>query len=235
VDCANVEAPSLSNWVLTRLADAPWRVGFVHPDAGRFINVQIEPQPQTHLIANQLRLLTPFTEPVVFRLPRVVLTDEEIKTAGAQIGTAQHTMIFIPPHTVKSWPLATFLELADRLCRDGVSLLLSFGPGDRRRNETAVRALVSRWGDRVRVLPVLQIRQLAAVMSGCDLFISNDCGPMHLAVAAGTPTLAVFLWPNKRLHGYDDGQQHFVVEGASDAERLDRAQAVARQFLKLGT
>jgi hypothetical protein len=79
------------------------------------------------------------------------------------------------------------------------------------------------------------LRPLAVVMSQCALFISNDCGPMHVAVAAGAPTLAVFLWPNKRQHGYDDGQKHFVVEGADDAERLRKAHDVARQFLKIET
>ena len=38
----------------------------------------------------------------------------------------------------------------------------------------------------------LQIRQLAACIEKCDLFLTNDTGPMHLAAAVGTPTVALF-------------------------------------------
>ena len=36
------------------------------------------------------------------------------------------------------------------------------------------------------------IRRLASVLSGLSLFISADCGVMHLACAAGTPVAAIF-------------------------------------------
>ena len=36
------------------------------------------------------------------------------------------------------------------------------------------------------------LRQLASVMQAADLCVTNDSGPMHLANALGTPTLAIF-------------------------------------------
>ncbi|MGH7739341.1 MAG: glycosyltransferase family 9 protein [bacterium] len=33
---------------------------------------------------------------------------------------------------------------------------------------------------------------LAALLSRCELLITNDTGPMHAAAAAGTPTVAIF-------------------------------------------
>ena len=36
------------------------------------------------------------------------------------------------------------------------------------------------------------LRQLAACLHGCDLAVSNDTGPMHLAAAVGTPIVGVF-------------------------------------------
>jgi len=36
------------------------------------------------------------------------------------------------------------------------------------------------------------LRQLAAVLKNCDVVVSNSTGPMHLAVALGTPTVAIF-------------------------------------------
>ncbi|MFH1594358.1 MAG: lipopolysaccharide heptosyltransferase II [Candidatus Omnitrophota bacterium] len=36
------------------------------------------------------------------------------------------------------------------------------------------------------------VGELAALLSKCDLFISNDSGPVHIACAIGTPTISIF-------------------------------------------
>ena len=51
--------------------------------------------------------------------------------------------------------------------------------------------------------------QLAAIIQKCNLFISNDTGPMHLSTAVKTPTIALFgasnpvqwapIWPQHRV------------------------------------
>lgn len=38
----------------------------------------------------------------------------------------------------------------------------------------------------------LSIRETASLIERCALFITNDTGPMHIAVAVGTPTIALF-------------------------------------------
>jgi ADP-heptose:LPS heptosyltransferase len=40
------------------------------------------------------------------------------------------------------------------------------------------------------------LRQTAALLSRCRMFIGNDSGPMHLAVAAGTPVVEVTCHPS---------------------------------------
>ena len=51
--------------------------------------------------------------------------------------------------------------------------------------------------------------QLAALIRKCDLFISNDTGPMHMSTAVRTPTIALFgasnplqwgpIWPQHKI------------------------------------
>src|SRR5205814_697880 len=39
---------------------------------------------------------------------------------------------------------------------------------------------------------LLTLRELAAILSEADVFLGNDSGPKHLAVAVGTPTVTLF-------------------------------------------
>lgn len=56
----------------------------------------------------------------------------------------------------------------------------------------------------------LQIRQLAACIEKCDLFLSNDTGPMHLAAAVGTPTVALF-GPGNHKRFQPIGDFHTII------------------------
>ena len=49
--------------------------------------------------------------------------------------------------------------------------------------------------------PPLGVREMAAQLELCDVFVGNDTGPMHLALAVGTPTVAIFLKPNFVRYG----------------------------------
>jgi len=40
--------------------------------------------------------------------------------------------------------------------------------------------------------PAMDIRSLAGLLAACDLVVSGDTGPMHLAAALGVPSVAVF-------------------------------------------
>ncbi|HRU39893.1 MAG TPA: glycosyltransferase family 9 protein, partial [Candidatus Goldiibacteriota bacterium] len=46
--------------------------------------------------------------------------------------------------------------------------------------------------DSLFLAPQTDIKQLAALIKRMDIFISNDCGPKHIAVAVGTPTVTIF-------------------------------------------
>ncbi len=48
------------------------------------------------------------------------------------------------------------------------------------------------------------LRELIALISECDVLLSNDSGPMHLARAVKTPTVAIFSSTDPALTGYAD-------------------------------
>jgi heptosyltransferase-2 len=91
----------------------------------------------------------------------------------------------------KRWPLAQFVELAQRIRRSVAQVRLAtlVGPkevwlGVRIHEQT---------GRAVPVLgPDLDLAGLASVLFHFDLLVTNDSGPMHLAAALGVPCVALF-------------------------------------------
>jgi len=92
----------------------------------------------------------------------------------------------------KRWPAAHFAALADQLGREvGASVFILCGPQD----ESVVRDLISHLKTSPVVIRHTSLRQTAALIGRMHLYIGNDSGPMHLAVAQNVPTLTL-LGPN---------------------------------------
>ncbi len=89
----------------------------------------------------------------------------------------------------KMWFAGRFAVTANRLYQKrGVQILFTMGPGE----QEIVRAVVRSCHFSVIEPRLLTIRQLAAVIQQLDVYVSNDCGPMHLGPAVGTPTVGIF-------------------------------------------
>lgn len=89
----------------------------------------------------------------------------------------------------KQWGAARWAETADTIADAGANILLSSGPGERAQVEAVVGRMrhPAVWDYGSTTIP-----QLAALYERCDLWVGNDGGAMHVAVAAGLPTVAVF-------------------------------------------
>ncbi len=117
----------------------------------------------------------------------------------------------------RRWPAAHFARLIAGLVQDhGADVLIVGGP-DERDLATGVRDGVPEPA-RAHVHAIAGqtgIAATAALLGRCRLFIGNDSGPLHLAVAAGTPVLAIFGLSNWRAFGP-------YVPGAPDRARIVR-------------
>jgi ADP-heptose:LPS heptosyltransferase len=91
---------------------------------------------------------------------------------------------------VKQWNVARWAEVAARLQRDfGATVLVTGSPDDR---PLAAEVLGGLSAPGVDLTGRLSVRETLAVIAGLDLFLSPDTGPMHMAAAAGTPSVSVF-------------------------------------------
>ena len=85
----------------------------------------------------------------------------------------------------RRWGADRFAGIVSRLT-DNADVLVFGGPDERELTGIVAGDVATDLGGRT-TLPLL-----AAGLASCDLLISNDSGPLHLAAAVGTPTIS--LW-----------------------------------------
>lgn len=84
--------------------------------------------------------------------------------------------------------VALFTALAERL--PGAHAVVFGGPGEAER--TMAAPVLAALPGAVDLVGRLTLPEAAACLARCALFVGNDSGLMHLAAAAGTPTLGLF-------------------------------------------
>jgi ADP-heptose:LPS heptosyltransferase len=139
----------------------------------------------------------------------------------------------------KQWGVARWAAVADAIAEAGIPILLTHGPGEEEQERAVAEAM--------RHAPVrghapTTVRQLAALFARCALWLGNDGGPKHLAVAAGVPTVSVIrsgeatVWTDP-----SPGSPHRFVEGpvptpdhrgGIDAVTAEQVLAVAESALR---
>lgn len=93
---------------------------------------------------------------------------------------------------IRQWPAASFTALATELTRAGARVLLVGGNGDRPL-AAAVAAAVG--AGAIDTCGRTSVADLAALLARADVLVSGDTGPMHMAVAVGTPVVGLFFGP----------------------------------------
>ncbi|MFZ5668648.1 MAG: glycosyltransferase family 9 protein [Pseudomonadota bacterium] len=122
----------------------------------------------------------------------------------------------------KTWPIERFARVAIELLADegpmaGGRLVILGGPGDVRHVEPLTRAIA-----RDRVIDLTgqaDLLTVHAVLKRARLFIGNDSGLMHLAAAAGAPTIGLFGPSDDRLYA-PWGPHARVVRGPRTFEQF---------------
>ncbi|MGB9878104.1 MAG: glycosyltransferase family 9 protein [bacterium] len=89
--------------------------------------------------------------------------------------------------------------------------LLTIGKGE----DEAERFFVDGLGTDLILAKGLPIRNLASTIEKCNLFISNDTGPMHLAFAVGVPTIGLFGPGEWQRWAYND-ENFFAIHHMVD-------------------
>jgi len=146
--------------------------------------------------------------------------------------TGKYRFVIISPGTTrqnKTWKLGNYSIVCDSLIgKHGLKVVIVWGPGER---EQAVE-IAGKMREHAIIAPPTSIKQLAALIEESDLLICPDCGPMHLAVALGTPTVTLFGPTNPKEWGPYRGTnivlrgEGYSIDAISSQEVVDAAKRV---------
>lgn len=195
--------------IFAALTGARYRVGFDRAGEGFAYTARVVQKPGRHQVEEYFGLakaLGAGGEPG----PLEVFTDERDEryadeTTERLKETEKPVALVAPgggvnPKTKmpeKRWPTERYASLAEMLAPDFTVALVG-GPGD----EEAGAAVAGKLKAGVsNLISRTTFRELYALLSRANLFVGNDSAPMHLAAAAGTPTVAVFGPTDPTLNG----------------------------------
>ena len=181
----------------TFLARIPFRVGFETNTGGKkLLNLAVPNNTSQHETQRYLDVVRALGVEVVDNEPEVFVESASIAWVNnflenQKFSASKHIIGLNPGAATayRRWHVANFADLGDRLHEKyGAHIIITTGP---REGELAdqVAELMSHSPVIVNQATPMQ---LAALLQRCDLYISNDTGPMHLSTAVKTPTVALF-------------------------------------------
>lgn len=111
----------------------------------------------------------------------------------------------------KGWAIENFAALADGVRERGFHPVVFLGPEEAAR-ASEIRAALGR----ALYVEEPDVRKVAALVAACTAALTPDAGPMHLALAAGTRTVAVFRKPNHERWGPRPPRGHVHFDPGGD-------------------
>jgi heptosyltransferase-2 len=254
---------SLRSALLPFLARIPRRIGFRQSRGWYLFHVRVHRDGSSHDVERNLSILRAFDISVEdcrrkVELPVNSCAEERIERLfrSLAIDTAK-PIVGINPGSVwptKRWAAESFARLIDLLKVEiDCEVVLFGGPEDA---ETVAQIQQAAGARVVSLAGKTSLRELPAALSRCRVFVSNDSGPMHIAVARGVPVAAIFCATTPALGFYPYSSRAVVVEkelscrpcglhggrrcplGTADCIRLIRPEAVLaaiKQLLSNGT
>ena len=117
--------------------------------------------------------------------------------------------------TIKLWTVEGFAAVADTLAqRYGAKVILVGGEGEKTLLKNIVKTCQT---EPLRWETSAGLGRLAALFARCNLVLGLDSGPLHLAVAVGTPTIHLFGPTDPALFGpWGDPARHRVIRTEID-------------------
>ena len=212
--------------LFTKIIGIKKRIGFNYKCRGRFLTnrVDIDGYHDKHVVEYYLELLK-FLDfaPSDKNLYLGVSSASELRAKNIFAGRGveeNDLLIGVVPGSggswgkdavYKHWPALKFAQVADKLISQlKVKVVILGDESERNIADVIVHAMANKPID---LVGKTDLETLAAVIKNCNLLITNDGGPMHMAVALGVKTVSVFGPVSELAYGpFPYGNRHVVLK-----------------------
>ncbi len=190
--------------ILTYFSKAGHRIGFSKVNSRElshiFYNHKVTPpQKAVHVVDKNLSLLEPLGISEYIYDFKVPISAQDLNFANdffesRKLVPKRDKIIMLNPGAgwpTKRWPAENFPRLADKLTKysnANTKVIMSWGPQEK----DIIENIKSNMNNRIAIMPQSTIKQLAAIIKSCDLFVGSDTGPTHLAAALEIPVVSLY-------------------------------------------
>ena len=212
--------------LLAKIIGIKQRIGFNYKGRGRFLTkgIDLAGYQEKHVVEYYLELLKFLNISAQDKsLHLDVLSESELKAknilTSAGIEEIDCVIGIVPgaggswgkDATYKHWPALKFAQVADRLATELKAKIVILGDeSERKIAEAIVYAMRNKPID---LTGKTSLDIFPAVIKNCNLLITNDGGPMHMAVALGIKSVSVFGPVSEVVYGpYPDNRNHVVLK-----------------------
>jgi len=205
------------------LARIPERIGYARDGRGLLLTHALPHSGEDrsmHHIDYYLKLLESVGLPPSGTDTWIYLDLAERLAAREKISSLKRPILGINPGasygSAKQWLPERFTEVARRIIEelDG-SVLVFGGPGEADVASEIISPIQehANTGRAVNMAGKTGLRELMSLMSECDVVLSNDSGPMHIADGLAVPLVAIFGSTSPELTGPRKPSSHVVRAG----------------------
>lgn len=210
---------SLRSALLLYLAGIPCRIGFRQSRGWFLFHQRVERDPARHDVERNLSLLEAFGIAAeecrrAIDLPISPAVQTEVDEKFRALGISESKPIIgVNPGSVwptKRWSRQGFSQLIGLLRETFDCQVVLFGGAE---DAAVVGDVLASCGmAAVSLVGEISLRELPAAIRRCRVFVTNDSGPMHIAVAERVPTVALFCATTPNLGFFPYTQHAIVVE-----------------------
>ncbi|HIE29975.1 TPA: lipopolysaccharide heptosyltransferase II [Candidatus Poribacteria bacterium] len=206
---------SLRSGLIPYLARIPERIGTRINGRGIFLTHSVNDRDDIHEVERYLRVLKLIginnPEPKL-EFWQTIEDRSTVEQFLAECGIANSDILVgVNPGTTwesKRWKLERFAEVIDVLIRKFKARVVLTGSPAEKSLGDRLKELVSR--EFVNLIGQTDLRQLGALIERMSFYLTCDSGPMHLAAAVNTPTIALF-GPTSPIRHAPYGAGHVVI------------------------
>ncbi len=209
---------SFTRLLICFLAGIRNRVGYKRVKNNLLLTQKVDAvdRDSVHRVDYFLNIIVSFTGKVIDKSYELKVNDADIKSVENILHNnhkinSKKLVVFHPGANwpLKRWPVSHFAKLNSFLSRESDCRVVIAGSKEDRVLADKIMDLSQ--AEAIVLTGKLSLKQLAALFKLSDMVVSADSGPMHIAIAVGTPVIALFGPTDYKITGPYDLKNNVVL------------------------